>query len=616
MPGIVGVFSPDGLLSEDRSAFFFLTESLKHMPWQKTVNNAYKHLFLGRVDLGIFEGNVNPKTSEDRIVAAIFGELLNPLNERRSLIGWPEEKRNKDIGDTDFLLELYKKDKSKFFEPLRGSFNAVIYDKKDAILILLNDRFGLRPFYYWKYGNELMFSSEVKAILRHPNFSNNIDLAGLADFFHFGFVTGNKTFFEDIHMLPPASILTYKDNKVRLKEYWSLEFEEDKGELKEEDYLEELASVIKDCVKNSTEGNYRFGLPLSGGLDSRAIAACIPKEKYPLLVYTWGTPESQEVKIAKKVTEILELKHHNAWRTPDEFVENFSKSVFMTDGMIPGNLPLSNFLYEKTFMNAVDICLDGLQSISLVTPLRYNPLRDKRNIHRALLPVAPKETLKLILSKHYYNIFNDLAKNSIQDIIDSTRAYGLVDKFHFVDITQSQRRLSNLGFQVKMNFVEIRTPLFDYPIMDMVKKIPSELKKHRYIYYRVFPYLSPDLAAIKTTDSMLPIDYPYWLTMMGRITKAARTRLYKKLNSCFKFDYNRHKLSDWGIDYNYWFTDSSALKAYTKEILLNGNNSSYEYLNKEGIQRILDAQFLGKVDYGTLIGRLLTHMMWRTLFVD
>jgi hypothetical protein len=324
-------------------------------------------------------------------------------------------------------------------------------------------------------------------------------------------------------------------------------------------------------------------------------------------------PESEEVKIAQKVTELLGLKHHNTWRTPDDFVENFSKSVIMTDGMIPANLPLANFLFERTFMNEVDVCFDGLQSINTVTTLS---LKNKKNIEEKLLRVLPKETLKKIISEKYYKIFNDLVNISSQNIKNSTKAIGQKDRFHFIDITQTQRRASNWGFLVKTNFVEIRTPLFDYPIIDTVKKIPVELRNQRYLYYKVFKSLSPGLAAIKTTDSMLPIDYPYWLIMLGRMKKATRARIYKKLNTWFNFNYNRHKLNDWGIDYNYWFTESSIIKSFIKETFMNAKNSSYEYLNKDGIYKILEAQFTGKADYATIINRLLTHIIWRNLFVD
>jgi hypothetical protein len=208
------------------------------------------------------------------------------------------------------------------------------------------------------------------------------------------------------------------------------------------------------------------------------------------------------------------------------------------------------------------------------------------------------------------------AENSIQDLILSSKSNKLFDKLHFIDINERQRRLSNLGFLVKNNFVEIRTPLFDYPIIDVIKKIPAKLRKQRYIHYKIFSYLSSDLASIRTTDSMLPINYPHWLTMLGRIKKGAKTRLYKSLNSHFKFDYNRHKLCEWGIDFNYWFKESNVIKEYTREVLLNNSNYRDEYLNKEGVLKILELQFSGKADYSGFIAKILTHMVWKNLFIN
>jgi asparagine synthase (glutamine-hydrolysing) len=124
-----------------------------------------------------------------------------------------------------------------------------------------NDRFGLRPLYYNHCGNEFVFSSEVKAILKYNGVRKTINPAGLADFFHLGFLTGNKTFFSGIEMLPPSTVLTFESGHLTMKKYWDLAFLEESEALTESDYIEQLADVIKDCVRVNMEGGFRFGLP-------------------------------------------------------------------------------------------------------------------------------------------------------------------------------------------------------------------------------------------------------------------------------------------------------------------------------------------------------------------
>src|SRR5262249_39177084 len=319
-----------------------------------------------------------------------------------------------------------------------------------------------------------------------------------------------------------------ENSHLTMTKYWDLAFLEELEALTESDYVDQLANTIKDCVRANMEGEYRFGLPLSGGMDSRTIAACIPKEKYPILVYTWGMEHSPEVQTAKRIAETLGLSHHNMHRTPEQFVENFEKSVMMSDGMIIGNLPLGNFLFEEAFMPHVDICLDGMQSICLMYPLGAGTLKNDNEIFEQLIPSISTQTLKTILSEHYYKIFNDFVLASKEEIKASTNATHPLNRHHYFDITQNQRRLDNFGHLIKRNFVETRTPLFDYPIIDLIQRIPPTLRKQRYIYYKAFCRISPELAKIKDVGTMLPVNYPYWLHILGRIKKGLKVRVYNR----------------------------------------------------------------------------------------
>jgi len=358
------------------------------------------------------------------------------------------------------------------------------------------------------------------------------------------------------------------------------------------------------------EGEYRFGLPLSGGMDSRTIAACIPKEKYPILVYTWGMEHSPEVQTAKRIAETLGLGHHNMHRTPEQFVENFEKSVMMSDGMIIGNLPLGNFLFEEAFMPHVDICLDGMQSICLMYPLGAGTLKNDNEIFEQLIPSISTQTLKTILSENYYKIFNDFVLASKEEIKASTNATHPLNRHHYFDITQNQRRHANFGHLIKRNFVETRTPLFDYPIIDLIQRIPPTLRKQRYIYYKAFCRISPELAKIKDVGTMLPIHYPYWLHILGRIKKGLKVRIYNRIYDKFGIKYNHHNLCDWGIDYDRWYTESTIVRNFVRQTLTDNNIKKHEYLNPDGVRQLLDAQFRGEQNHIEIISRILTHIIW------
>lgn len=614
MPGIVGIFSPDQLSSENEQSFPAMCGSLKHTNAQKVSNYRYKNLLLGRVDLGIFQSNIEPRQTDDMLVF-IWGELVNPQPERKDLLGgtWSHQNR---IDDIEFLIGLVANGKHECASYLRGAFNAVILDKQSGSLKIVNDRFGFRPLYYRWSGSELVFSSEVKAILKYKGTKKVVNPAGLADFFSFGFVTGDKTFFDGIEMLPAGGTLICESRKLKIKKYWNVSFTEQEQNTRREevDHIHRLAAAIKHSVTANTQGEFRFGLPLSGGLDSRTIAACVAKDKYPLSIYTWGMPNSHEVKIARQVADTLGLNHHNLHRTPEEFVRNFEQSVIMTDGMIPANLPLVNFLYESCFAPCVDICLDGMQSISMVHPIRFKPFNEQDTVNQLTLTL-PTGVLKTILADSYYELFHELAALSSSQLKESIKAMHPINGHQFLDITQKQRRLDNFGVIVKRNFVEVRSPLFDYPVIDVVQTIPPKLRRQRYIYYKAFSHISADLAKIINVGTMVPINSPHWLQLTGRIAKGVKSKVYQTFYEKIGIDYNRHKLCDWGIDYSSWYSESIVVKEFVREVLSRKNINDCEHLNPKGVEEILDAQCSGRKNHAEIINRLMTYAIWRKNFL-
>lgn len=607
MPGIVGIFSPDGVSTGGKASFHSMHKSLRHVSLPVLTRFELPNLLLGRADLGPFRST--PKERGD-LIAFMWGEFLNPPMERRELLrdsafdGIPD--------DVDLLIGLFSAKRHDFARYLRGSFNAFVINKHLKTLTIVNDRFGFRPLYYYRAENELIFASEVKAILRYYRMAKTVNPAGLADFFDFGYLTGNKTFFNGIEMCPPATVISFEQGNVTKTKYWNLVFNDSDNSLKENDYVDQLAQAIKDSVEANTQGDFRFGLPLSGGLDSRTIAACVPKEKYPIRIYTWGMPNSPEVHVAKKVTEKLGLKHFNTHRTPEHLVENFERSVVMTDGMIPGNLPLGNFLFAHAFVSHVDVCLDGMQAICVVAPLGQI---DRETFFEKIMAPLSRDVLRTILTDCHYKAFTELGILSKRELEKTNTELDPLNRFHYFDVVEKQRRLDAFGCVVKRNFVEVRSPLFDYPIIDVVQGIPPELRKQRYIYHKAFCRISPELARIKNVGTTVPVCYPQWLQNLGRIRKGVKWRMYKALYEKAGINYNRHNLCDWGIDYEYWYYESTAIRNFVRQILASENVKKCEHLNSKGVEQILDAHFAGKGNYTDIINRMLTYVIWSKNFL-
>ena len=160
-------------------------------------------LVLGRAEIQI---NIKKQTkrSESYIITSIYGD------------------KNDDSLEESILI-LLKQGKLDLIKNLNGPFAAAIYDKKKDLLIIANDRFGLIKLFYFYNGEHFIFCPKIKPILA-VGLDKSLRKDALIDFFLFGYLTGQKTFFKHIHQLPPGSILKISKNGKHLKKYWSYDF--------------------------------------------------------------------------------------------------------------------------------------------------------------------------------------------------------------------------------------------------------------------------------------------------------------------------------------------------------------------------------------------------------
>jgi len=192
-----------------------MAESIKHEDWHLV--NIYSAPFCGiaRVHLGIFNPEPQPIFNEDEnLLIFMDGKIYDYEDKKRDL-----QRRGHSFrftnNDAEFCLHLYEELGKDFVKQLNGTFAIVICDIKQQKLLIVNDRYGLRPLYYVTGSNRLLVASEVKALLQvEPKLELNDE--AVADWFSFSKLLGNKTFFKDINVLSPASILEYRDGKLNI----------------------------------------------------------------------------------------------------------------------------------------------------------------------------------------------------------------------------------------------------------------------------------------------------------------------------------------------------------------------------------------------------------------
>ena len=188
-----------------------------------------ENIALGFRRLSIIDLNngSQPIYNEDKSKVIIFnGEIYNFEPLREDLIKKGHTFTTKT--DTEVILHGYEEYGEKILDKLRGMFAFVIYDKNTKELFAARDFYGIKPFYYAKMGNTLIFGSEIKSFLIHPHFKKELNSKMLEYYLTFQYSPGNETFFKNVYKLMPGHYLKYKNGKLEVKKYYEIKFKEDK----------------------------------------------------------------------------------------------------------------------------------------------------------------------------------------------------------------------------------------------------------------------------------------------------------------------------------------------------------------------------------------------------
>ena len=225
---------------------------------------------LGAVRLRIIDltGGDQPIMSEDGDVILVFnGEIYNheELRERLRARGC----RFVSSSDTEVVLHAFREWDVECFQKLRGMFALAIWTRSQKRLVLARDRLGIKPLYFYRSGNDVLFGSEIKAIFQDPVVERQIDLDGLNCFLRLNYVPAPYTMVRGIEKLPPGQLLEWIDGQVKFRTYWQPPTEIRKRTL--EDAKEELDSLIRDSVREHLISDVPVGIWASGGLDSSTI---------------------------------------------------------------------------------------------------------------------------------------------------------------------------------------------------------------------------------------------------------------------------------------------------------------------------------------------------------
>lgn len=296
MCGIAGILSANpGLVSEQRVKN--MTDAIAHRgpdgeAWWVAPEGqlALGHRRLSIIDLS--ELAAQPMHYQDRYTIVYNGEIYNYRELKITL-----EQRGygfRSQSDTEVILAAYAAWGTDCLEHFDGMFAFAIWDRKEQLLFAARDRFGEKPFYYYKDEEQFAFASEMKGLWA-AGIEKKVNERMLYNYITLGYVqnpqNASETFYTGIHKLPARSFLLYDMGKQTLSEhsYWDIDIAATNLSISEPEAIEQLGTLLSLSVNRRLRSDVPVGTSLSGGLDSAAVLACIHQAaERPALIQTFS----------------------------------------------------------------------------------------------------------------------------------------------------------------------------------------------------------------------------------------------------------------------------------------------------------------------------------------
>jgi asparagine synthase (glutamine-hydrolysing) len=318
---------------------------------------------LGHRRLSIIDLSANghqPMCNEDGSIWLVYnGEIYNFQSIRRELVAAGHQFRSQT--DTEVIIHAYEEWGPESVRRFRGMFAFAIWDQNRRQLMLVRDRLGIKPLYFWHEAGDLTFGSELKGVAADTRVPRALDETAIYDFFTYRYVPTPKTIYRDIRKLPPAHYAILKDAKLTLTQYWDPPFGRSKP-VSEAEAVERLRDKLEESVNLHMIADVPVGVLLSGGLDSGSISAFAASETAtPLHTFTIGfdVPQHDETAFARMVAERYQTAHHELTVTRDMAISLRDEIVGMYDEPFADSSAIPTFYVSKFARGWVKVALSG-----------------------------------------------------------------------------------------------------------------------------------------------------------------------------------------------------------------------------------------------------------------
>jgi asparagine synthase (glutamine-hydrolysing) len=538
------------------------------------------------------------------------------------LLGTIEKINSKCVGRNrsgnsiaDLILFELHKNKKNTFAAIEGIYTCVTLSKKNNQLAVYTDRCGLELTYYYLDKSQFIFSTELSPIVKLINAPVETNLDGVFDIFAFSTILDNKTLISGINILPHAAHATLTEHGIEIEKYWDfpVDYEYKNIHKSDDEYLTESIRTIDNAVKLTTSGHDELGIMLTGGLDSRLLAAVADQYAGNIKAYSFGDSSSLDSILAGRIAKQLNLQAFLHDAIQSDPIDDIVNCIYDTDGqwgffdLLPyvrqigeenPRIALINGYLMDTFFKSGWALFPHKQSGDIVTDLLQ------------LYSTTGNYIFERFFSRDFYQQIIQSKNKSICESISGLPEDSPVESSIRFYILNRGRRAHNLAFNAFRKYVDVILPGNDYDLMDYSFSLPYSLRSSPQFYLRLICQWFPEIALIPWDRTGKPLQY-------GLV---AKNRRIVNIHNLLK--YVAQRVTKGRMDFvnpkssfNWKFRFDKIFQQSMIDILCDRRTFSRGYFDQTGIESLIKAHMTGK-DYASTFQSIITIEMFHRLYVD
>ena len=574
-------------------------------------NVGFGHRRLSIIDLS--PAGRQPMVSADSRYALTYnGEIYNFRELRKKL----EDKGYCFRSQTDSEVVLYALSEWGVDALLKfnGMFALAFWDRKERKLLLARDRYGIKPLYYYQNNQKLVFSSEQKAILEQPSFDRVINKKALFEYLTFQNIFTNQTLTEDIYLFQAGhyAIIDLKKSEKTLKftQYWDYQFSEPENPVSREEYIEELDRLFQQAVNRQLVSDVELGSYLSGGMDSGSITALSTKNFPYLKTFTCGFDLSSASGIelgfdervkAEAMSARFKTEHYEMVLKAGDMERCLQKLAWhLEEPRVGQSYP--NYYVAQLASKFVKVVLSGAGGDELFAgyPWRYYRAVQNQDFDHYIEQyysywqrLIPHSVIKDVFSpiwnevsdintkEIFRNVFltHENSLNSPEDYINHSLYFECKTFLHGLFIVEDKLSMAHS--------LETRVPFMDNDLVDFAMKCPVKMKLN-------------DLGQVIRINENEPGGKA---RKYFQKTKDGKMILRKMMKKYVPEEITQAEKKGFSSPDASWFKGDSI--EYVKKSILNQKSTIYDYLDFDGVGKLVSEHLQGKENRRLLIWSLL-----------